>query len=151
MIVCIVLSLTVVKDGDIDHIEIQSSRFARSVKLCSTRMPRNCFAEIKQAAFSPSHTVLGLEPPLDPVLSRLFSNPDKHRHHLGTNKQQTPVNALLVPIANFQRDGFMCVDGHQGSRPNDQSSIGTLQYTTLMSAVLAHEHNLTAGVHNFLS
>ena len=40
----------------------------------------NYFAEIEQAAFSPSHLVPGIEPSADPVLqSRLFSYPDTHR------------------------------------------------------------------------
>ena len=81
-----------------------------------------------QAAFSPSHVVPGIEPSSDPVLqSRLFSYPDTHRHRLGVNYGQLPVNAPLVPTANFQRDGFMAIN-NQGSRPNYQSSLIPLAY-----------------------
>lgn len=68
----------------------------------------------------------GIEPSADPVLqSRLFSYPDTHRHRLGVNYSQLPVNRPIVPVANFQRDGFMAFD-NQGSRPNYQSSLEPL-------------------------
>jgi catalase len=89
---------------------------------------QNYFAEIEQSAFSPSHLVPGIEASNDPVLqSRLFSYPDTHRHRLGTNYQQLPINAPIVPVANFQRDGPAAYIS-QGSRPNYQSSILPLQY-----------------------
>lgn len=86
---------------------------------------KNYFAEIEQIAFSPSHLVPGIEPSADPVLqSRLFSYPDTHRHRLGTNYQQLPVNAPRVAyqFGNFQRDGPMAFY-NQGSRPNYISSL----------------------------
>jgi catalase len=90
--------------------------------------PQNYFAEIEQAAFSPSHLIPYIEPSADPVLqSRLFSYPDTHRHRLGTNYQQFPVNAPIVPIVNFQRDGAGTFIS-QGSLPNYQSSINPLKY-----------------------
>ncbi|KAJ3996257.1 catalase [Lentinula boryana] len=90
--------------------------------------PQNYFAEIEQAAFSPSHLVPYIEASADPVLqSRLFSYPDTHRHRLGTNYQQLPVNAPIVPVSNFQRDGPATFVS-QGARPNYQSSIQPLSY-----------------------
>jgi catalase len=89
-------------------------------KLVLDENPKNYFAEIEQAAFSPSHLIPGVEPTADPVLqSRLFSYPDTHRHRLGVNYQQLPVNAPIVPVANFQRDGFATFIS-QGNRPNYQ-------------------------------
>jgi len=91
---------------------------------------KNYFAEIEQIAFSPSHLVPGIEPSADPVLqSRLFSYPDTHRHRLGTNYQQLPVNAPRVPyrFGNFQRDGGMAFY-NQGSRPNYLSSIEPISF-----------------------
>ncbi|KAK7052372.1 catalase [Favolaschia claudopus] len=97
-------------------------------KLVLDENPQNYFAEIEQAAFSPSHLVPYIEASADPVLqSRLFSYPDTHRHRLGTNYQQLPVNAPIVPVANFQRDGPQTFVS-QGARPNYQSSIAPLQY-----------------------
>lgn len=97
-------------------------------KLVLNENVQNYFAEIEQAAFSPSHTIPYFEPTADPVLqSRLFSYPDTHRHRLGVNYQQLPVNAPVVPVANFQRDGLMAFN-NQGARPNYQSSIAPLTY-----------------------
>lgn len=84
--------------------------------------------ETSQAAFSPSHLIPYIEPSADPVLqSRLFSYPDTHRHRLGVNYQQLPVNAPITPVNNFQRDGAATYIS-QGSRPNYQSSIHPLTY-----------------------
>lgn len=91
--------------------------------------PSNFFAEIEQAAFSPSNTVPGWEPSADPVLqSRLFSYPDTHRHRLGPNFFQIPVNRCPVAHNPFIRDGFMSVDGNYGSEPNYPSSFYPLAY-----------------------
>lgn len=90
----------------------------------------NYFAEVEQVAFSPSHMVPGIEPSADPVLqSRLFSYPDTHRHRVGTNYLQLPVNAPRpnVKTGNFQRDGSMAFF-NQGSRPNYLSSIEPIQF-----------------------
>ncbi|KAK0520256.1 hypothetical protein OC834_006631 [Tilletia horrida] len=121
-------------------------------KITLNKNPANYFAEIEQVAFSPSHLVPGIEPSADPVLqSRLFSYPDTHRHRLGVNYQQIPINAPLVPVANFQRDGLMAVNGNQGSRPNYQSSIQPLQYSKKVTVNAAHEKFASASIENFLS
>ncbi|KAH8103289.1 catalase [Cristinia sonorae] len=100
---------------------------------------QNYFAEIEQAAFSPSHLVPGIEPSADPVLqSRLFSYPDTHRHRLGVNYGQLPVNAPLAPVSNFQRDGAMAFN-NQGFRPNYQSSLAPLQYKRKAYEDVKHE------------
>lgn len=59
--------------------------------------------------------------------SRLFSYPDTHRHRLGPNYNQLPVNVPVVPVANFQRDGLMAFN-NQSNRPNYQSTISPLTY-----------------------
>ena len=76
-------------------------------KLVLDRNPENYFAEIEQAAFSPSHLVPGIEPSLDKMLQgRLFSYPDTHRHRLGVNYQQLPVNCpYRTKVNNYHRDG----------------------------------------------
>lgn len=92
--------------------------------------PKNYFAEVEQLAFNPSHLVPGIEPSSDPVLqSRLFSYPDAHRHRIGANYQQLPVNASKTAHrqANFQRDGNMAFY-NQGSRPNYLSSIEPIRF-----------------------
>jgi catalase len=72
----------------------------------------------------------GIEPSADPVLqSRLFSYSDTHRHRLGVNYQQLPVNAPRTGFktGNFQRDGQMAFY-NQGARPNYLSSIEPIQF-----------------------
>lgn len=93
--------------------------------------PQNYFAEIEQAAFSPSHTVPHMEPSADPVLqSRLFSYPDTHRHRLGTNYTQIPVNCPVTGrVFNpHMRDGAMTVNGNLGSTPNYLATDEPLQF-----------------------
>lgn len=115
--------------------------------------PRNYFAEVEQVAFNPSHLVPGIEPSSDPVLqSRLFSYPDAHRHRIGANYQQLPVNASKTAHrhANFQRDGGMAFY-NQGSRPNYLSSIEPIRFRN-RSVDLNKVHSQFAGkAINFLS
>ncbi|KAH6874103.1 catalase-like domain-containing protein [Coprinopsis sp. MPI-PUGE-AT-0042] len=75
-------------------------------KLVLDENPQNYFAEIERIAFSPSHVIPHIEPSADP---------------------QLPVNAPIVPVANFQRAGPMTFVS-QGPRPNYQSTIQPLQY-----------------------
>jgi len=92
--------------------------------------PQNYFAEIEQIAFNPAHLVPGIEPSADPLLqSRLFSYPDAHRHRIGANYQQLPVNAprTAYRMGNFQRDGNMAFY-NQGSRSNYLSSIQPISF-----------------------
>lgn len=90
-------------------------------KFVMNENPKNYFAEVEQAAFSPSHTVPGIEASADPVLqSRLFSYPDTHRHRLGVNYAQIPVNCPYAAKGDSPiiRDGAMNVNGNLGARPN---------------------------------
>jgi catalase len=116
---------------DLTHIWPQKQFPLRKVgELVLNENVQNYFAEIEQIAFNPAHMVPGIEPSADPVLqSRLFSYPDTHRHRIGVNYQQLPVNAPRVPyrIANFQRNGQMAFY-NQGSRPNYLSSIEPISF-----------------------
>ena len=99
-------------------------------KMVLNRNAENYFAEVEQSAFSPSHTVPGIEPSNDKMLqARLFSYPDTHRHRLGGNYTQIPVNCPYRTVQNNGiRDGFMVVDGNQGSKPNyEPNSLGTYE------------------------
>lgn len=88
-------------------------------RLVLNRNPQNYFAEIEQIAFSPSHFVPGIDASVDKMLQgRLFSYPDTHRHRLGANYQQIPVNRPLKEPLTYQRDGAMAVNGNMGSTPN---------------------------------
>ncbi|KAK5046989.1 hypothetical protein LTR84_006931 [Exophiala bonariae] len=89
-------------------------------KLVFNQTPKNYFAEIEQAAFSPSTMVPGIEPSADPMLqARMFSYPDAARYRLGVNYQQLPTNAAKVPIyIPTERDGLMTFGANYGSDPN---------------------------------
>ncbi|CAF0854122.1 unnamed protein product [Adineta steineri] len=83
----------------------------------------NYFAQIEQAAFSPSHMPPGIEASPDKMLQgRLFSYGDTHLHRLGTNYLHIPVNQpetnKNVKVCTYQRDGQMQVSDNFGGRPN---------------------------------
>ena len=69
------------------------------------------------SSFSPflhlPRSSLPLPPPFPQ--GRLFSYADTHRHRLGGNYHQIPVNCPYATRArNYQRDGPMTIDGNQG-------------------------------------
>lgn len=68
----------------------------------------NYFAQIEQAAFSPSNVVPGIGFSPDRMLqARIFSYADAHRHRLGTHYENIPVNRPHVPVHTYHKDGFM--------------------------------------------
>ncbi len=81
--------------------------------------PDNYFAHVEQSAFAPAHVVDGIGYSPDKMLQgRLLSYPDAHRHRLGGNYEQIPVNRCPFAVNNYERDGQMRVDGNHGSAPN---------------------------------
>ena len=54
------------------------------------------------------------------------------------NYLQIPINVPIVPIANFQWDGFMIIT-YQGTCPNYQSSIQPLTYKKKPYEDVKHE------------
>jgi catalase len=82
--------------------------------------PLNYFADTEQVAFSPGHLVPGFEASPDKMLQgRLFSYPDTHRHRLGANYEQIPINCpYRANTNNIYRDGPMNVNGNQGNKKN---------------------------------
>lgn len=72
------------------------------------RNPDNYFAEIEQAAFSPSNIVPGIGFSPDKVLQgRIFAYADAHRYRLGTHYEALPVNRPKCPVHHFHKDGSM--------------------------------------------
>ena len=77
------------------------------------RNPENYFAEIEQAAFSPSNIVPGIGFSPDKVLqARIFAYADAHRYRLGTHYEALPVNAPRCPVNHYHRDGPMRFTGN---------------------------------------
>ncbi|HZO75404.1 MAG TPA: catalase [Ktedonobacteraceae bacterium] len=77
-------------------------------RLVLERNPENFFAQIEQAAFEPANMVPGIGPSPDKMLlGRLFSYPDTHRHRIGTNYLQLPVNQPRSVVHSYNKDGAM--------------------------------------------
>ena len=84
------------------------------------RNPKNYFADVEQAAFSPGNFVPGIAASPDKMLqARVHSYHDAHLYRLGPNYQLLPVNApKAVPMSNYQRDGYMRFDANGEGGPN---------------------------------
>lgn len=83
------------------------------------RNPRNYFAEIEQAAFSPSNIVPGIGFSPDKVLqARIFAYADAHRYRLGTHYEALPVNAPKCPVHHYHKDGSMRFFQNDTGNPN---------------------------------
>lgn len=86
-------------------------------RLVLDRNPENFFAEIEQAAFEPANMVPGIGPSPDKMLlGRMFSYPDTHRHRIGPNYLQLPVNAPQSEVHSYNKDGAMRYR-HNGNQP----------------------------------
>jgi catalase len=72
------------------------------------RNPTDYHSEIEQAAFEPNNMVPGIGPSPDKMLlGRVFAYADAHRHRIGVNYKQLPVNAPIVPVNSYSKDGQM--------------------------------------------
>lgn len=72
------------------------------------RNPDNYFAEVEQAAFSPSNIVPGIGFSPDKMLQgRVFSYADAHRYRLGTHYEALPINAPKNGTKHYHKDGSM--------------------------------------------
>jgi catalase len=81
------------------------------------RNPESYFGEVEQAAFEPANMVRGIGPSPDKMLlGRLFSYPDTHRHRIGTNYLQLPINRPKAPVHSYNKDGAMRYE-HSGDQP----------------------------------
>lgn len=83
------------------------------------RNPRNYFAEVEQAAFSPANVPPGISYSPDKMLqARLFSYPDTQRYRLGVNYQALPVNRPRSAVNVYHRDGSMRFDDNGADYDN---------------------------------
>ena len=89
-------------------------------RMVLNRNPKNYFAEVEQAAFSPGNLVPGIAASPDKMLqARIVSYHDAHIHRLGPNYQLLPVNApKAATMNNYQRDGSMRLDSNGEGGPN---------------------------------
>lgn len=89
------------------------------------RNPDNFFAQIEQAAFEPSALVPGIGfSPDKMLLGRAFAYADTHRHRIGPNYLQLPVNQPHVSVNTYTQDGFMTIDHHGDAAVYAPNSAG---------------------------
>ena len=70
------------------------------------RNPTDFHTEIEQAAFEPNNLVRGIGlSPDKMLLARGFAYSDAHRHRLGVNYKQIPVNKPQSPVHSYSKDG----------------------------------------------
>jgi len=101
-------------------------------KMVLNKNPENFFQETEQVAFSPGHFVPGIEPSNDKMLQgRLFSYPDTHRHRVGANVNQIPINCpYRARVLNQQRDAPQSYN-NQGKRENyEPNSTNPMSFTS---------------------
>ena len=80
-------------------------------QLTLNRNPTDFHTEIEQAAFEPNNLVSGIGVSPDKMLlGRIFAYADAHRHRLGVNYKQIPVNRPVVPVHSYSKDGAMRVE-----------------------------------------
>jgi len=78
--------------------------------------PEHYFAQIEQAAFSPSNIVPGISWSPDKMLqARVFSYADAHRYRIGTHYEMLPVNRPLSEVNTYHADGPMRLDEVKGT------------------------------------
>jgi catalase len=81
--------------------------------------PKNFFADVEQAALTPSNIVDGIGYSPDKMLQgRILAYPDAQRYRLGINHASIPVNRCPFMVNNYHRDGLMRVDGNGENTPN---------------------------------
>ncbi|KAI9040353.1 catalase [Aspergillus affinis] len=109
--------------------------------------PGNFFAEIEQAAFSPSNMVPGVAMTPDPMLqARMFAYPDAQRYRLGANYTQLPSNRPVCPVyAPFERDGKMTMTNNYNGDPNYVRSTLTPGVRTQTVQEVRHNEFLRSG------
>ena len=89
-------------------------------RMVLNKNPRNYFAEVEQAAFSPANFVPGIAASPDKLLQgRLFSYHDTHIHRLGVNYPMIPINRpKAAGVEYYQRDGSMNISENSAGSPN---------------------------------
>ncbi len=110
------------------------------------RNPDNYFAEIENAAYSPSNIVPGIGFSPDKVLqARIFSYADAHRYRLGTHYESLPVNQPKCPVHHYHKDGQMNAFGGKLGNPDAYYEPNSIEGTALEDASFAEPPVPLAG------
>ncbi|KAJ9214473.1 hypothetical protein DTO166G4_3877 [Paecilomyces variotii] len=114
-------------------------------RMTLNKNPENWFAEIEQAAFSPSNMVPGIAMTPDPMLqARMFAYPDAQRYRLGVNYTQLPSNRPVCPVfAPYERDGYGTITRNYGGEPSYvRNSLGSGAPGQNISATMQHTERI---------
>ncbi|KKK12054.1 putative catalase [Aspergillus rambellii] len=116
-------------------------------RMTLNKNPGNYFAEIEQAAFSPSNMVPGIAASPDPMLqARMFAYPDAQRYRLGTNYTHLPPNRPIVPVYTpYERDGAATITANYGGEPSYVRSTLTPGVQSQTVQQVRHTEWLEAG------
>lgn len=82
------------------------------------RNPINYHAQIEQLALDPSNIVPGIGLSPDRMLQgRVFAYADQHRHRIGPNYRQLPINQPLRAVNTYTHDGSMVYSFNEAKAP----------------------------------
>ncbi|AQZ12678.1 hypothetical protein BZL39_E00160 [Zygosaccharomyces parabailii] len=115
----------------------------RAGRIIIDQNPVNYFAEVEQAAFSPSHLIPGIEPSNDPVLqSRLYSYPDSHSTGWASITSSFPLIVLVLlkvalAVHSLQVTFRGMVIWHLTTKETDQTLLDLLTKLMLLEAIPA--------------
>ncbi|KAI8650942.1 Catalase [Fusarium keratoplasticum] len=117
-------------------------------KMTLNKNPDNYFADIEQAAFSPSNMVPGIAMTPDPMLqARMFAYPDAQRYRLGVNYTQLPSNRPIAPVyAPYERDGITVTKNYGGDPNYVRSTLSPGISSTTMTQISHHERVASTAV-----
>jgi catalase len=95
-------------------------------RMVLNRNPDNFFAETEQVAFCTAHVIPGIDFSNDPLLAgRIHSYVDTQITRLGSAKfHEIPINAPIVPVHNYQRDGIRSTTIPRGRVAYEPNSLG---------------------------
>jgi len=115
------------------------------------RNPKNYFTDVEMAAYSPSNLVPGIDISPDKMLqARIFAYDDTHRHRLGANFKQLPINCpFRSNVKNYHRDGPMNFTDNQSGAPNYFPNSFEGPKPTDYARKLQPAYRLTGDVHRY--
>lgn len=117
------------------------------------RNPKNYFTDVEMAAYSPSNLVPGIDISPDKMLqARIFAYDDTHRHRLGANFKQLPINCpYRSNVKNYHRDGPMNFTDNQTGAPNYFPNSFEGPKPTEYARKLQPAHKLAGDVYRYES
>ncbi len=114
------------------------------------RNPRNYFAEVEQAGFTPANIVPGIGFSYDKMLlGRLFAYSDTQRYRIGANYMQLSVNKPHgCPMFNYMADGHMTENEHIHKINYQPNSIDAYEFMKHDDTTLVVDEKFAPGYYS---